>query len=84
MILPRELAAAVAQADADRDVHVMVLSGAGKAFCCGLRSGPLRRGQWPQSGRAGDALGSDARFPIHVAKHPGVYVSIPSNEASNL
>lgn len=33
--LPHELAAAVAQADADRDVHVMVLSGAGKAFCSG-------------------------------------------------
>ena len=33
--LPGELAAAVAQADADRDVHVMVLSGAGKAFCSG-------------------------------------------------
>ncbi|WP_299845024.1 crotonase/enoyl-CoA hydratase family protein [uncultured Roseovarius sp.] len=33
--LPRDLAAAVAKADADRDVHVMVLSGAGKAFCAG-------------------------------------------------
>jgi len=33
--LPAELEAAVAQADADRDVHVMVLSGAGKAFCAG-------------------------------------------------
>ena len=33
--LPRELAAAVEEADADRSVHVMVLSGAGKAFCAG-------------------------------------------------
>ncbi len=33
--LPRELSAAVEQADADRDVHVMVLAGAGKAFCSG-------------------------------------------------
>ena len=33
--LPHELAAAVARADADRDVHVMVLSGAGDAFCAG-------------------------------------------------
>ena len=33
--LPHQLAAAVAQADADRDVHVMLLSGAGKAFCAG-------------------------------------------------
>ncbi len=33
--LPVELAAAVAQADADPNIHVMVLSGAGKAFCAG-------------------------------------------------
>ena len=33
--LPRELADAVAQADADPGIHVMVLSGAGKAFCAG-------------------------------------------------
>lgn len=33
--LPRELQAAVETFDADRDVHVMVLSGAGRAFCAG-------------------------------------------------
>ena len=33
--LPRELAVAVVEADADRDIHVMVLSGAGRAFCAG-------------------------------------------------
>lgn len=33
--LPRQLAAAVAEADADPGVHVMVLSGAGEAFCAG-------------------------------------------------
>ena len=33
--LPRELVDAVMQADADRDIHVMVLSGAGGAFCAG-------------------------------------------------
>ena len=33
--LPRELADAVARADADREVHVIVLSGAGRAFCAG-------------------------------------------------
>lgn len=33
--LPRELAAAVMEADADRDIHVMILSGAGSAFCAG-------------------------------------------------
>ena len=33
--LPAELSEAVAQADADTNIHVMVLSGAGKAFCSG-------------------------------------------------
>ena len=33
--LPRELAQAVARADADDGVHVMLLSGAGEAFCAG-------------------------------------------------
>lgn len=33
--LPVELADAVARADADPEVHVMVLSGAGRAFCAG-------------------------------------------------
>ncbi|MEL6620298.1 MAG: crotonase/enoyl-CoA hydratase family protein [Pseudomonadota bacterium] len=33
--LPRELQAAVDAFDADRGVHVMVLSGAGRAFCAG-------------------------------------------------
>ncbi len=33
--VPRELAACVAQADNDRQVHVIVLSGAGRAFCAG-------------------------------------------------
>jgi enoyl-CoA hydratase len=33
--LPRELAAAVERADADDAVHVIVLAGAGRAFCAG-------------------------------------------------
>jgi enoyl-CoA hydratase len=33
--LPRELSAAVSEADADPDVHLMVLAGAGRAFCAG-------------------------------------------------
>ncbi|MDU8928463.1 crotonase/enoyl-CoA hydratase family protein [Alisedimentitalea sp. MJ-SS2] len=33
--VPRQLSAAVARADADDGVHVMLLSGAGKAFCAG-------------------------------------------------
>ena len=33
--VPRELAEAVARADTDADVHVIVLAGAGRAFCAG-------------------------------------------------
>jgi len=33
--VPRELEAAVARADADQGVHVIVLAGAGRAFCAG-------------------------------------------------
>ncbi|MGR3622659.1 crotonase/enoyl-CoA hydratase family protein [Pseudophaeobacter sp.] len=33
--LPKDLAAAVAEADADPGVHVMVLAGAGEGFCAG-------------------------------------------------
>ena len=33
--LPQELAEAVARADADRNIHVLILSGAGDAFCAG-------------------------------------------------
>jgi enoyl-CoA hydratase len=45
--LPRELAAAVSEADADRSVHVMVLSGAGKAFCAGYDLAHYAQGEGP-------------------------------------
>ena len=45
--LPRELADAVARADADRQVHVMVLSGAGKAFCAGYDLAHYAEGNGP-------------------------------------
>ncbi|MDO6797858.1 crotonase/enoyl-CoA hydratase family protein [Shimia thalassica] len=35
MEMPGQIAAAVAEADSDPDIHVMVLSGAGDAFCAG-------------------------------------------------
>jgi enoyl-CoA hydratase len=45
--LPCELAAAVGQADADPGVHVMVLSGAGKAFCSGYDLAHYAEGNGP-------------------------------------
>ena len=45
--LPHELAAAVAEADHDRDIHVMVLSGAGKAFCAGYDLAHYAEGSGP-------------------------------------
>ena len=51
--MPRELAAAVAEANRDAGVHVIVLAGAGRAFCAGYdleryaeRRGPQR---WSQA-----------------------------------
>jgi enoyl-CoA hydratase len=45
--LPHELAAAVSEADHDRDIHVMVLSGAGKAFCAGYDLAHYAEGNGP-------------------------------------
>ena len=51
--MPRELAAAVAEANRDADVHVIVLAGAGRAFCAGydLERYAERRGhrRWSQA-----------------------------------
>jgi len=45
--LPRELSAAVAEADADPSVHVMVLSGNGPAFCAGYDLAYYAEGRGP-------------------------------------
>ena len=45
--LPHELAAVVAEADHDRNIHVMVLSGAGKAFCAGYDLAHYAEGNGP-------------------------------------
>ncbi len=42
-----ELAAAVAEADADEQVHVMVLCGAGRAFCAGYDLAHYAEGTGP-------------------------------------
>jgi enoyl-CoA hydratase len=45
--LPHELASVVAEADHDRDINVMVLSGAGKAFCAGYDLAHYAEGNGP-------------------------------------
>ena len=45
--LPHELASVVVEADHDRDIHVMVLSGAGKAFCAGYDLAHYAEGNGP-------------------------------------
>lgn len=73
--LPGALAAAMAKADADPGVHVMVLSGNGPAFCSGYDlahyaeapgppAAPRRLGQWPAAdahGRAAPGLAHRTR-----------------------
>ena len=41
--MPREIAEAVAAANEDNDVHVIVLAGAGKGFCGGYADGVVLR-----------------------------------------
>jgi enoyl-CoA hydratase len=45
--LPHELASVVVEADHDRDINVMVLSGAGKAFCAGYDLAHYAEGNGP-------------------------------------
>lgn len=45
--LPGELAAAVAQADSDPEIHVMILSGNGPAFCAGYDLAHYAEGNGP-------------------------------------
>ena len=48
--MPHELAEAVLKADTDRDIHLMVLSGAGKAFCAGYDLSHYAANQGPNKG----------------------------------
>ncbi|MEM8795807.1 MAG: crotonase/enoyl-CoA hydratase family protein [Pseudomonadota bacterium] len=48
--VPRDLVAAVVEADADRDVHVMILSGAGRAFCAGYDLAHYAEAKGPNKG----------------------------------
>jgi enoyl-CoA hydratase/carnithine racemase len=48
--VPRELAACVERADNDREVHVIVLSGAGRAFCAGYDLAYYAQATGSQSG----------------------------------
>ncbi|RMF38930.1 MAG: enoyl-CoA hydratase [Alphaproteobacteria bacterium] len=48
--MPAALAAAVARADADERVHVIVLSGAGRAFCAGYDLAAYAEAEGPNAG----------------------------------
>jgi enoyl-CoA hydratase len=50
MEMPGAIAAAVARADADPGVHVMVLAGAGRAFCAGYDLAAFAQAEGPNPG----------------------------------
>lgn len=57
--MPREIAAAVELANDDDDVHVIVLTGAGRAFCAGYDLKEFAEA--PRANRAGVGGGADLR-----------------------
>ncbi len=57
--MPREIRRAVEAANADERVHVIVLAGAGKAFCAGYDLKKYAEGDPEQPLEPGDALGPD-------------------------
>lgn len=57
--MPREIRTAVERADADPDVHVIILSGDGPAFCAGYDMKKFAEGrdsEWNQEGPSWDAI----------------------------
>jgi enoyl-CoA hydratase len=57
-VMPREIRAAVERADADPDVHVIILGGDGAAFCAGydLKKFAEEESKWNQVGASWDPI----------------------------
>ena len=82
--VPVELADCVARANADPTVHVIVLAGAGEAFCAGYDLTYYAQGTGGGRRHAGDAVGSDEGLCLHDAQHRAVHEPVALLPAGDL
>ena len=82
--VPVELADCVARANADPAVHVIVLAGAGEAFCAGYDLTYYAQGSRRRRHHAGYAVGSDEGLRLHDAQHRAVHEPVALLPAGDL
>jgi enoyl-CoA hydratase/carnithine racemase len=81
--MPAEIREAVERANADRDVHVIIVTGAGRAFCAGydLKEYAERTGENP--GAQTMPWDPMVRFPHDIQEHTGLHVAVAALQADH-
>jgi enoyl-CoA hydratase/carnithine racemase len=82
--MPREIRAAVEWANAQREIHVIVVEGAGKGFCGGYDLTQFGEGPDRPSVPAGaPSLGPDGRLRLYEAQHRGLHGAVAQPQADH-